>query len=319
MVNFIGAISENHKCSLCRKDPFWVARGVHTLRFFLYHDRGREAGRCASKSKRKWGGQVGASGDHIGIWLPGLSLVENMIYETSYDEHWWTTCGSNLQRKLLLPDDNSLWKVPLVEFQASGGCKGCRGSQALVEKALRRAEQVSLKTLSKLNRLFSCSYFPLFNRLKYTVYTVLNMATDRRHLILMYTSFIYNSMWHICPLPPLRLLETTPLCKSATGKAKGRPLSCDMSWRTEDLATAQQMRSKLTSLVPRYCLENRMNVLVKKTGTILHSKTPVWKAAAESMKCPWYDSTNSGWVLTSLECCFSSSSESKSKLRIASG
>ena len=37
-----------------------------------------------------------------------------------------------------------------------------------------------------------------------------------------------------------------------------------------------------------------MNVLVKKTGTILRSKTPAWKAAAESMKCPWYDRTNSG-------------------------
>lgn len=39
------------------------------LEIFSYHDRGREAGRCASKSKRKWGGQVGASGDHIGILL----------------------------------------------------------------------------------------------------------------------------------------------------------------------------------------------------------------------------------------------------------
>ena len=63
---------------------------------------------------------------------------------------------------------------------------------------------------------------------------------------------------------------------------------------------------QLTFLVSRYCFENRMNVLVKKTGTILHSKTPAWKAAAESMKCPWYDRTNSRWVFASLECCFSS-------------
>ena len=65
--------------------------------------------------------------EYDGIWLPGLSLVENMIYKTSYDEHWWTTYGFNFQRKLLLPDDNSLWKVPLVEFQAVEDVKDVEG------------------------------------------------------------------------------------------------------------------------------------------------------------------------------------------------
>lgn len=200
MVNFIGTISENHKCSLCRKDHFWVARGFHTLRFFyIMTEVGKQADALQSPSASgvaKLVHQVTIleSCWNKNVWedffLPGLSLVENMIYATSYDEHWWTTYGSNFQRKLLLPADNSLLEGTTSGVSSSRGCKGCRGSQALVEKALRRAEQVSLKTLSKLNRFFSCSYFPRstdWSTQSTQCSNVFNMATDRRHLILMYT------------------------------------------------------------------------------------------------------------------------------------
>lgn len=144
MVNFIGTISENHKCSLCRKDHFWVARGFHTLRFFyIMTEVGKQADAFQSPSASgvaKLVHQVTIleSCWNKNVWedffLPGLSLVENRIYATSYDEHWWTTYGSNFQRKLLLPADNSLLEGTTSGVSSSRGCKGCRGSQALVEK-----------------------------------------------------------------------------------------------------------------------------------------------------------------------------------------